>query len=115
MNHQFINVFFMLIASHYFGDYVFQGEPMAKGKNHRQNKDGHVPWYVWLSAHAAVHATLVGVVLGAWYWALAEYCLHWLIDYRKCDGRLSFHRDQQLHLLCKLAYFAVWGYLQVTL
>lgn len=114
MIHVIVNTFFLLIASHFFGDYVFQGDPMAQGKNHKKNTNGYVPWYIWLSAHASVHGTLVGFVLGGWQWGLVEYVMHWLIDYSKCDGAISFHRDQQLHLACKFLYFFIWVLLQVA-
>jgi hypothetical protein len=32
--------------------------------------------------------------------------LHAAIDHLKCEGRLSFHQDQWLHVACKLGYVA---------
>jgi hypothetical protein len=79
-------------------------------------------------AHAALHGLTTGIILFAfglemfWFWALAEFVAHYLIDYSKvnlCKAYDLHHKthgfwwalgfDQYLHALCYLiianAYF----------
>ena len=76
---------------------------------------GGVPWYYWLTAHALLHGAAVGVIL-RWMnfdWtvvaavATAETVIHWFIDYGKCEKWYSLHVDQALHIVCKIAWWAL--------
>ena len=93
----------LLVSAHFFGDFVFQSEFMALGKNPDKPLPGTPFWWP-LTAHSWVHATLVLLIMGSWPAALLELLSHWLIDYSKCRGflnktRLSaFTVDQSLHL-----------------
>ena len=95
-----------LIIGHFLADYPLQGEFLAKAKNHRAPVAG-VPFYHALIAHAAMHAGVVWYMTGNGALAIAEFCLHALIDYAKCDGRISFNTDQALHVICKAVYVGV--------
>jgi hypothetical protein len=60
-----------------------------------------------------VHAGVIWLLFegfhlpGAVWFALAEFILHWLIDFAKCERWTNFHQDQSLHLVCKLGYLGV--------
>jgi hypothetical protein len=101
-------VFCLLVFAHALADYPLQGDFLARGKNRNAPIPG-VPWWICLSAHAVIHAGLVGLCTGSLALGVAEFCLHWIIDLAKCDGAFSageraFVEDQLLHIMCK----ALW-------
>jgi hypothetical protein len=110
---------FWLVASHAVCDYALQPAVMARGKNRHQAavlpRDAkHEPsWIHWLSAHAMIHGAGVALALALvgrqdlWWLGLAEAASHAVIDYVKCDRRISMSADQVLHLACKLAWWWV--------
>ncbi|TCT34618.1 DUF3307 domain-containing protein [Martelella mediterranea] len=98
-----IEVLALLIAAHALADYPLQGDFLARAKNQSAPLPG-VPWYQALGAHSAIHAGFVGVITNSVWLGLAEFAAHWVIDYEKSAGRLSFNQDQFLHLFCKLAW-----------
>lgn len=110
---------FFLLAGHALMDYALQGDAMARGKCRRAADAGAqpVPWYYWLTAHAILHGAAVGAVVqwgyGDWNlavgFAVAETAAHWLIDLGKCERLYSIHLDQGLHVLCKIAWWALIG------
>jgi hypothetical protein len=74
-----------------------------------------VPWYYWLTAHALLHGTAVGVIF-RWMgfdWtvvaalATAETAIHWCTDFGKCEKRYSLHVDQAIHIACKIAWWSL--------
>lgn len=109
---------FFLLAGHALMDYSLQNDAMAACKCRRTTNplQQAVPWYYWLTAHALLHGAAVGVILkwsGAAYdlavvFGLAETILHWLIDLGKCEKLYSIHIDQGLHVLCKVAWWALF-------
>lgn len=109
---------FFLLAGHALMDYSLQNDAMAACKCRRTTNplQQAVPWYYWLTAHALLHGAAVGVILrwtGADYnlaviFGLAETILHWLIDLGKCEKLYSIHIDQGLHVLCKVAWWALF-------
>lgn len=101
-----MTLFFKLIIGHYFADYVFQNDFIAKAKNHKLPIPG-IPWWQLLVAHAAIHAGVVWYLTGNGYCAGAEFLLHTVIDYAKCDGKITFNQDQVLHVLCKIGYAVI--------
>ncbi|BAW19236.1 hypothetical protein [Ralstonia phage RP31] len=93
---------FILIAGHCFGDFVFQGDFMAKTKNHKLEPDPCF-WVPVLLAHCMVHALLVLLITGVFWTAIVMLVTHILIDFAKCQGwlgkgGLAFLADQLLHL-----------------
>jgi hypothetical protein len=111
---------FFLLAGHALMDYSLQNDAMAACKCRRTTNplQQAVPWYYWLTAHALLHGAMVGVVVrwgyptdDKWHLAvgfgLAETVLHWLIDLGKCEKLYSIHVDQGLHVLCKVAWWAL--------
>jgi hypothetical protein len=103
---------FQFLIGHAFGDFVLQGEVMARAKNRNyaasaERGPGFPPWYYWLGAHALVHGGIVFAISGSVWLGLIETGLHAAIDFAKCEHRITFHQDQALHLICKVGY-CVW-------
>ena len=94
-----------LVAGHALADYPLQGDFLAKAKN-RHNPVPGVPWYQALGAHAVIHGAIAAVITGLPWVFIGEAIAHAMIDDAKCAGRISFNKDQALHFLCKLAWFA---------
>ena len=107
---------FFLIAGHALMDYSLQNDSMAvcKCRSSKSPLAASVPWYYWLTSHALLHGTAVGVVF-RWVgfdWtvvaalATAETVIHWFVDYGKCAKWYSLNADQAIHITCKIAW---WG------
>lgn len=96
----------LLLFAHALADYPLQGDFMARAKNPALPLPG-VPWETALTMHAAIHAGFVGLITGSLLLALFELVVHWLIDYAKCRGVLSFREDQVLHVGCKVLWALV--------
>jgi hypothetical protein len=108
---------FFLLAAHALMDYSLQNDSMAVCKCRKANSPlaASVPWYYWLTAHAVLHGAAVGAVFH-WFgfdWsvvvlvAIAETVIHWFIDFGKCEKLYSLHVDQALHVVCKIAWWAL--------
>ena len=109
---EIFTLLFLLIAGHALADFVLQNDVMAKGKSrhHEIHKDRgkHFPvWQYWLGAHTLIHGAVVLLITDSLLLALLETLLHTIIDFLKCERKLSFHQDQLLHLLCKIGYCAI--------
>ena len=107
-----LQLFFALMIAHAFGDYPLQTDFMARGKNrHLVQSYIDLPartlWLYCLTAHSLIHAATVWLITGCAGLGLAEFVLHWLIDWLKIERKLGFHTDQLLHLLCKVAYVII--------
>ncbi len=100
-----------LIFAHCLADYPLQGDFLAIAKNHKSPISG-VPWYQALAAHSIIQAGFVWLVTGSLACAFFEFFAHSLIDWLKCEGRISFNVDQGMHLLCKVGYAFTIGSLQ---
>lgn len=105
-----MTAFLLMMFWHALADYPLQGDFLAKAKSRLVSIAG-VPWYQALGAHAMIHAGGVGVITGSIWLGLAELACHFIIDDRKCVGKLTFNQDQALHVLCKAlwAALAFWG------
>jgi hypothetical protein len=101
-----MNLLFWLIVSHAVCDYPLQGDFLARGKNHKNPIPG-IPWWHCLLAHALIHGGGVALATGSVPLGIAEVVIHCAIDYGKCDGRYGMHVDQALHIICKVAWFAI--------
>ena len=99
-----------LFGAHFYFDFAGQGDFMAKAKNEHAPIPG-VPWDVVMVAHCAIHGAAVALITGVWWLGALEYFTHLAADRAKCRGRIDFHQDQGIHLLCKVAWFAVAGWL----
>jgi hypothetical protein len=108
---------FFLIAGHALMDYSLQGDSMAVCKCPKANTplSASVPWYYWLSSHALLHGSAVGIIF-RWMdfdWSVvavlasAETVIHWFVDLGKCEKLYSLHVDQAIHIICKLAWWSL--------
>lgn len=102
--------FFALSIGHALMDFPLQGEYIATGKNWRLLKklaDPARPPAIWIwcmASHCFMHGGAVWALTGSFLLGLIEFTIHWMIDVAKCSGRTTFHQDQIMHYLCKLAY-----------
>lgn len=94
-------IFMLMIFVHLLLDFPLQGDFMAKGKNHKNPIPGVPPGTLLLS-HAFMHAFGVYIVTENVVCATIEFASHTLIDFAKCDNRISFNTDQALHVLTKV-------------
>lgn len=101
-----LKLLFALLIAHVIADYPLQGDFLARAKNHRIPVPG-APWYQALGAHALIHGGAVWLVTGMWWLGVMEIAAHALIDYAKCDGKISFNMDQSFHVLCKVSYVLI--------
>ena len=108
---------FFLLAGHALMDYALQSDAMATCKCRHANLplQKSVPWWYWLTAHAVLHGAAVGVVV-AWFgygmplavaFAVAETVVHWAADCAKCESLFNIHVDQLIHVLSKVAWWAL--------
>jgi len=108
-------LFLALLIAHAVADYPLQGTFLAIAKNRHNDASplfpGEAPpqwlWIQALSAHSLIHAGAVWLVTGSVVLGIAEFILHWLIDYAKCERWTGFHTDQALHVACKAGYVLV--------
>ena len=98
------SLLFVLLAAHALADFPLQNTFLAEGKN-RHTEIGRIWWPYALTAHALIHGGFVTVLTGSVVLGLAEMSIHWLTDWMKCDGRISVHVDQAIHIACKLLWF----------
>lgn len=96
----------LLVAAHAVCDFALQGQYMSDAKNCERPLPG-VPWAWPMTLHCSIHAAAVMLVTGSSRFALVEFVMHWLIDFARCRGRISFAQDQAAHITCKLVYL-VW-------
>lgn len=94
----------VLVAGHFFFDFAGQGEFMSFAKNTAKPMED-VPSWLILFGHASIHAAFVAVVTGYWIVGAIELFVHFVTDWAKCAGRLTFERDQYRHLNCKFYYW----------
>lgn len=99
----YIELLFLLLIGHAFADYAFQSDFMAQAKNHT-TAIGKMYWPYVLPSHGLIHGGFVYVVTGSFLLSVAEFVIHTVIDFLKCDGRIGFHTDQWLHIGCKVLW-----------
>lgn len=101
------NDLFWLVALHFIMDYQLQSDFVAANKVPGR----YVGWPWVLTAHAAAHGAAVAWVLDPVF-GLAEFTLHWAVDYAKSKGLLgegsrSILIDQSLHLGMKVLWLGL--------
>lgn len=103
-----ILLFFKLLIGHCVADYPLQGDFLARGKNYNTAFPG-MHWTIILSIHALIQAGSVWLLTGSPMLGALEFMFHWVIDYFKCDNKISFNTDQLIHVGCKVA----WAFLAI--
>jgi hypothetical protein len=100
-----LTVFFLLIAGHYVVDFGLHSDWVARNK---ARKVGVGVWGHVLTAHASMQGLSVYLATQSLNLAVAELVAHWLIDFSKCEGKLSFHQDQLLHVVCRITWYVIY-------
>jgi hypothetical protein len=124
-----ITLFCLLLVGHALADYPFQGDFLARAKNHAAPIPG-VPWIHGLLWHAVIHGGAVGLIMSSTLLGTLEVLMHAGIDYAKCAGwfermgtpisaytaargemaqRCAFHIDQALHVACKVLWVLLYA------
>ncbi|MEB3234160.1 MAG: DUF3307 domain-containing protein [Cyanobacteriota bacterium] len=106
-----LDLLVLLCMGHFVGDFVLQHDRMAIEKC--SGRDSTLPWRWWLAGHCSCHGRIVALLTGVPLLGLAEFVVHWLLDWSKCRFGFSLGFDQLLHLVCKVVWVAVLG-LQVA-
>lgn len=102
----YIEIFFLLMIGHSVADYALQNDFMAMAKNHKTDL-GKIYWKFVLPSHGLIHAGFVYFFAGSFVLALAEFVVHTVTDYLKCDGKISYNTDQWIHIGCKVLWVAL--------
>lgn len=106
---------FALLLGHCVADYPLQTDHIAKFKNWKNASPpppGQKQQAVWpyvMSAHAGTHAAAVWIVTGSPLLAGCEFAAHWMIDAAKCANWTDIHKDQSLHVVCKVAWACMYS------
>ena len=87
------------MCAHALTDFQLQSPIMWKQKRY-----GSADWCYWLTAHALICGGGVYVVTSSLGLAVVETIAHWVIDYCKSVNKIGWHRDQILHILCRIGY-----------
>lgn len=103
MNSEFLMLFY-LFGFHYVADFPLQGQFLSDAKNHKKPIPG-ISWPQCLTAHAFIQGMFVAFLTQSVILGLAEFVIHWIVDYARSDGKISFDMDQSIHLLCKLLWW----------
>ncbi|MDA1371873.1 MAG: DUF3307 domain-containing protein [Proteobacteria bacterium] len=104
-----IEILFLLLFGHAMADFVLQPEAMGYGKNrndkiHDMEHSLFPVWWYWLTAHSLVHGGVVYLITNSLLLGIVETVIHWITDFSKCEGWITMHQDQAIHIGCKLAY-----------
>lgn len=92
--------------SHFLCDFALQNDFVAKFKSRLVDGKYNPMWFWVLLAHCSIHAIPVLILTGSGFLALAMLISHFIIDFNKCEGKLTFNGDQISHLL---VIFAIWS------
>ena len=101
-----------MIMGHALGDYPLQGGFLASCKNRNADSSsffGGAPapngiWIHALTAHSLIQAGFVWLITGSVVVMLIELVIHWITDFARCEGWISYHTDQSIHVGCKIVY-----------
>lgn len=101
-----------LIIGHVVGDYPLQSAFLASCKNRNKNPSiffggAKVPQGLWihaLTAHSLIHTGIVWAITGSVAIALIELVCHWITDFIRCEGWISYTLDQLIHISCKVGF-----------
>jgi hypothetical protein len=105
-------LFYALVIGHAMGDFPFQTQFIAVGKDPHANLSSVTGgkewpagmWVFCLSVHSLIHAGVVWYITDSIILSFVELVLHWIIDFAKNEKWTTFYLDQALHVLCKALY-----------
>lgn len=106
---------FALVIGHALADYPLQGAFLASTKNRNSDSSiffggSDVPKGAWvhaLTAHSLIQAGVVWVITGSGVFAIAEFILHWITDFVRCENWIGFTTDQVVHVACKILFVVI--------
>jgi hypothetical protein len=102
-------VLFLLLAGHAFADFACQNDYVALAKNRNTPLGkGQTVWPIVLGAHAMIHGAIVALITGSVILGICETVAHFITDFFKCEGKISYWSDQIIHVACKFAWFTIW-------
>ena len=108
MQYGWAGMLFALLIGHALADYPLQGEYMSGAKCpdfwKKQPKSSGMEWLLVASAHALIHAGFVWLITGRISLGIAEFILHFVIDFLKCRNFTTFSQDQLCHVACKVGF-----------
>jgi len=107
-----------MIMGHALGDYPMQGAFLASSKNRNTDSSiffggSQVPeglWFHALTAHSLIQAGIVWVITGSIAVTIIELIIHWITDFIRCEGWISFTLDQIVHASCKIVFAVLLVY-----
>ena len=92
-----------LVLFHFLLDFAIQGDFVAQNKGRKLlNGNPNPNWYIILTAHSAAHALPVWILTNSYLGLSIVFITHFLIDFTKCEGKLTFLQDQMLHIIVLL-------------
>lgn len=94
---------FAFLVAHALADFPLQGEYVAREKV-RCMAVSRESWVIALTAHALIHGGAAWIVSGQPGIGAFEVAAHWLIDWKKGEGKFGALVDQGLHVACKVGY-----------
>jgi hypothetical protein len=101
--HLYFLTLFLLLGWHGLADFPLQGQFMSDAKN-PNHPIGTDKWRIVLSLHVCIHGIGVTLITGSLVLGLLETLIHGRVDYLRCKGRITFERDQFMHVGCKIAW-----------
>lgn len=93
-----MEIILLLIFAHFLCDFPLQGEFLSQFKARLVNNVYNPMWYWCLTAHSSIHSLAVLVITKSIPAAILMLISHFIIDFLKCEKRISFNTDQFLHL-----------------
>jgi hypothetical protein len=106
---------FWFLVGHAVADFPLQGPFLSAAKSHRNpvrtDTGKAFPWWLALTAHAAIHAGAVAAISGSVVFGCAEFAAHCVIDYQTTEGRWGYVTDQALHWACKVLWIVALRWL----
>ncbi len=97
----------MLLVGHAVAHYPLQRLLNLSNLKHKYRNRSNIPWQLGMTIHAASHGLIVGLITGYIGLGIAEFCLHWLCDWAKCEGKISTIFDQCVHITCKFVWTCI--------
>lgn len=109
----------VLLFLHALADFAFQSDAMARGKNRNTEEKQRIIWinelkrdpakfkkcwFYWLSAHGLIQGGLIFIMFGNIWIFMIEVVSHVIVDFIKCEEKISPHHDQAIHVGLKFIY-----------
>ena len=87
-----------LLCCHFLLDFAIQGDFVAKFKARIVDGEKNAMWKWVLTAHSASHTLPVIILTQSLLLGAVMFLSHFVIDFLKCEQKLTFNQDQVLHI-----------------